>query len=139
MPSQIRCSPPPPFLPGREVVTVPLCENPDHILHNLRHKIWWSSPIAYIPFPGGINSNSCKDLEVPCDGNEIVEDQVMKWEAPITTWYPKVKRTRAKKNAHTTKSSLFQGSYPLYWVIQDTLPNGNALEIVCTEMTIKII
>ena len=44
-----------------------------------------------------------------------------------------------KENTATANSSLFQGSYPLYWVIQDTLPNGNALEIVCTEMTIKII
>ena len=37
------------------------------------------------------------------------------------------------------KRSSFQGSYPLYWIIQDILPNGNIVEIVCTEMTIKLI
>ena len=90
IPSQCRCCSPL-FLPRFDVVTVSLCGYSDHILHNVRHKIWWSSPIAYIPFPGGINSNSCVNLEVPCDGNKIVQDQVMRWEAPITAWYPKVK------------------------------------------------
>ena len=52
---------------------------------------------------------------------------------------PQGKTHSGKKQCTYNKVILFQGSYPLYWVIQDTLPNGNTLEIVCTEMTIKII